>query len=68
VFDDTGKHFLENYVGSDYANALPTLEERHAVVVGKALQLKQPIIIQLNDMADITLSAEDDNAETPAEA
>lgn len=49
VFDDTGKQFLENYVGSDYANILPTLEERHAVVTGKALGLKQPIIIKLND-------------------
>jgi hypothetical protein len=49
VFDDTGKTFLENYVGSDYANALPILEERHAVVVGKALSLKQPVILQLNN-------------------
>lgn len=49
VFDDTGKTFLENYVGTDYANALPTLEERHAVVVGKALSLKQPVILELND-------------------
>lgn len=68
VFDDTGKHFLENYVGSDYANALPTLEERHAVVVGKALRLKQPIIIQLNDMANITLQPTGDSTEPPAEA
>lgn len=59
VFDDTGKHFLENYVGSDYANALPTLEERHAVVVGKALKLKQPIIIQLNDRDSITLPTDE---------
>ncbi len=49
VFDDTGKQFLENYIGSDYSNTLPTLEERHAIAVGKALKLKQPIIIQLND-------------------
>jgi uncharacterized protein len=55
IFDDTGKQFLENYVGSDYSNALPTLEERHAVVVGKALKLKQPVIIQLNDRANIEL-------------
>lgn len=49
VFDDTGKQFLENYIGSDYSNTLPTLEERHAIAVGKALKLKQPIIIRLND-------------------
>lgn len=50
VFDDTGKQFLENYIGSDYSNTLPTLEERHAIVVGRALKLKQPVIIQLNNM------------------
>lgn len=49
VFDDTGKQFLENYIGSDYSNTLPTLEERHAIVVGKALKLKQPVIVKLND-------------------
>lgn len=53
VFDDTGKQFLENYIGSDYANTLPSLEERHAIVVGKALKLRQPVIIRLNDMEDI---------------
>jgi len=49
VFDDTGKGFLENYIGEDYANTLPTLEERHAIAIGKGLKLKQPVIIQLND-------------------
>lgn len=49
VFDDTGKSFLENYIGSDYSSTLPTLEERHAIVMGKSLGLKQPILIQLND-------------------
>lgn len=49
VFDDTGKQFLENYIGSDYSNLLPVLEERHAIAIGKALKLKQPIIIELND-------------------
>jgi hypothetical protein len=53
VFDDTGKGFLENYIGGDYANTLATLEERHAIVIGKGLRLKQPVIIQLNNMADI---------------
>ncbi len=53
VFDDTGKQFLENYIGADYANTLPTLEERHAISMGKALKLKQPVIIQLNDKKDI---------------
>jgi hypothetical protein len=49
VFDDTGKGFLENYIGTDYTNTLPTLEERNAIVIGKGLQLKQPVIIELND-------------------
>ena len=53
VFDDTGKQFLENYIGSDYSNTLPTLEERHAIAVGKALKLKQPVIIKLNDKDEI---------------
>ena len=55
VFDDTGKQFLENYIGSDYSNTLPTLEERHAIVVGKALKLKQPVIVKLNDKDSIVL-------------
>ncbi len=55
VFDDTGKQFLENYIGSDYSNLLPTLEERHAIAIGKALKLKQPAIIKLNDKNDLTL-------------
>jgi DNA helicase HerA-like ATPase len=49
VFDDTGKGFLENYIGTDYTNTLPTLEERNAIVIGKGLQLKRPVIIELND-------------------
>ena len=55
VFDDTGKQFLENYIGSDYSNLLPTLEERHCVAIGKALKLKQPVILELNDMSEIIL-------------
>lgn len=56
VFDDTGKQFLENYIGSDYANVLPTLEERHCIAVGKAMRLKQPIILKLNDMKNIVFT------------
>jgi hypothetical protein len=55
VFDDTGKQFLENYIGTDYSNLLPTLEERHCVAIGKALKLKQPVILELNDMNEIIL-------------
>ncbi len=55
VFDDTGKGFLENYIGQDYADTLATLEERHAIAIGKGLKLKQPVIIQLNDKRDVTV-------------
>jgi len=55
VFDDTGKGFLENYIGEDYADTLPTLDERHAIAIGKGLKLKQPVIIQLNDKDNIVI-------------
>lgn len=54
IFDDTGKDFLANYIGKDYANTLPTLEERQAVAIGKGLKLKQPVIIELNDKKHLT--------------
>ncbi|MCE5189415.1 MAG: DUF87 domain-containing protein [Eubacteriales bacterium] len=50
IFDDTGKTFLENYIGSYYSSILPTLEERHTLAIGRGLALKQPVIIQLNDL------------------
>jgi hypothetical protein len=53
VFDDTGKQFLENYIGVDYTDTLATLEERYAIAIGKGLKLKQPVIIQLNDRDDV---------------
>jgi hypothetical protein len=55
VFDDTGKQFLENYIGSDYSNLLPMLEERHAIAIGKALKLKQPVMIKLNNRDEIAI-------------
>lgn len=55
VFDDTGKQFLENYIGSEYSNLLPTLEERHCIAIGKAMKLKQPVILELNNRDDIQL-------------
>ena len=55
IFDDTDKQFLENYIGSDYSNLLPTLEERHCIAIGKALKLKQPVILELNSLEEIIL-------------
>jgi uncharacterized protein len=54
VFDSSGKEFLENFIGKDYADNLALLEDRHAVVTGKAMGLKQPVIITLNDMEKVT--------------
>lgn len=49
TFDDTGKDFLSNYIGSDYAEILPSLQERHAVFFGKASSCDNPVLIRLND-------------------
>lgn len=49
TFDDTGKDFLGNYIGSEYARVLPTLKERHAVFFGKASSCDDPVLIRLND-------------------
>ncbi len=49
TFDDTGKDFLGNYIGSDYASVLPSLQPRHAVIFGKGSSCENPVLIQLND-------------------
>ncbi|MBU1776540.1 MAG: hypothetical protein KJ899_07855 [Gammaproteobacteria bacterium] len=49
TFDETGKEFLSNYIGRDYASTLSSLAERHAVVFGKASSCENPILIRLND-------------------
>ncbi len=49
AFDDTSKTFLENYIGKDYVNILPQLEERQAIVIGRGMRLKQPVVVRLND-------------------
>ena len=52
TFDDTGKEFLSNYVGREYANILPSIHERHAVVFGKGSSCENPVLIRLNDQQD----------------
>jgi hypothetical protein len=52
TFDDTGKGFLANYVGAEYADALPSLSERHAVLYGRASSCENPVLIRLNDRTD----------------
>lgn len=49
TFDDTGKDFLSNYIGTDYATILPSMQPRHAVVFGKASSCENPVLIRLND-------------------
>lgn len=49
TFDDTGKDFLANYIGADYASSLSSLSERQAVFFGKASSCENPILIRLND-------------------
>lgn len=52
TFDDTGKDFLSNYIGSDYSSILSSLQERHAVFFGKASSCENPVMIRLNDQND----------------
>lgn len=49
TFDETGKDFLANYVGRDYASALSSIPERHAVFFGKASSCENPVLIRLNN-------------------
>ncbi len=49
TFDDTGKEFLSNYIGKDYASILPGIPERHAVFFGKSSSCADPVLIRLND-------------------
>jgi hypothetical protein len=52
VFDATGMEFLKNYIGDDYAGVLSTLEDRHAVVFGRASSCRDPVLTRLNDRVD----------------
>jgi hypothetical protein len=49
TFDETGKEFLSNYVGKNYAGALSSIPERHAVFFGKASSCENPVLIRLNN-------------------
>ena len=52
TFDDTGKGFLSNYIGGDYAGVLSSLEAQHAVVFGKASTCESPVLIKINNRQD----------------
>lgn len=71
VFDATGMEFLKNYIGEDYAGVLSNLEDRHAVVFGRASSCKDPVLIRLNDrdaFLGVFRTRPADNAEAPPPA
>ena len=65
TLDDTGKEFLSNYIGGDYATFLPNMEARHAVVFGKSSTCDNPVIIRLNDRDDFLATFRPRNPSRP---
>jgi uncharacterized protein len=41
--------FLRNYIGDDYSGVLSTLEDRYAVLFGRASSCADPVLVRLND-------------------
>lgn len=50
-FDQTGLDFLRNYMGEEYSQAISTLPDRTAILVGKASSSVRPIIFKVSDFA-----------------
>lgn len=61
TFDETGKEFLANYIGKEYADSLSSISERHAVLFGKASSCENPILIRLNDREDFRQAFRNEN-------
>lgn len=59
LFDETSKDFLKNYIGETYTSLLPSIEERHAIVTGKGLDMKVPLMIKLNEKETVQISSID---------
>lgn len=68
TFDDTGKDFLSNYIGSDYAKILPSIQARHAVLFGKASTCENPVLLRLNDRDDFVEVFRNENPPDPLPA
>ena len=51
--DATGEGFVENYVREDYATLLPTLDERRAIVFGRASSRTEPVLVRPNEASKI---------------
>ena len=69
-FDKTGNEFLSNYMGTEMADALPSLRSRHAVAVGKAFRSGVPIIFKVPEIPEPALptQATEPNTETGSDA
>jgi hypothetical protein len=52
VTQRTGKEFLSNYIGNQYASKLSSLKERQAVFYGRASSCENPVMIRLNNRED----------------
>ncbi|MCA3019818.1 MAG: DUF87 domain-containing protein [Rhodocyclaceae bacterium] len=65
-FDDTGKEFLSNYIGKDYAALLSTLPERNAIIFGRASSCENPVQIRLNDRDDFVVGFRQKSTEKAA--
>jgi hypothetical protein len=51
-FDNTSSEFLSNYLGHDMVKALPNLEDRTAIAVGKAFKANIPMIFRVPDIIE----------------
>lgn len=51
-FDQTGLDFLRNYMGEEYSQAISTLPQYTAILVGKASSSARPIILKVTDFKD----------------
>ena len=56
TFDDTGKDFLGNYIGKDYAQSLSSMRERHAVFFGRGSSCENPVLMKVNDRGEFLRS------------
>lgn len=56
TFDDTGKDFLGNYIGRDYAQSLSSIKERHAVFFGRGSSCENPVLMKVNERSDFLMS------------
>ena len=56
TFDDTGKEFLGNYIGKDYAQSLSSVKERHAVFFGRGSSCENPVLMKVNNRDDFLRS------------